>query len=108
MYLQTFKKIILLLLILLIPISGKAITFENPLGTTSFEELIDNFLNILFWIGAVISPVTILVAAFYLLTAGGDPAKISTGKRIIIWTIIGFVIILLARGISSLITEVLE
>jgi len=49
----------------------------------------------------------IIVAAFYFLTSGGDPEKVRTAKRIILWTFIGLIIVLLGKGIISIIWQIL-
>jgi membrane protease YdiL (CAAX protease family) len=102
-----FKIIFLILLFSLsVPFSAKAITFGPPFGTESSEKLIDTIANFIFWVAMAIVPVMIIVAGYYFLTSGGEPEKIRTAKRIIFWTIVGFVIVLLAREIISIIESI--
>ncbi|GAI20335.1 unnamed protein product, partial [marine sediment metagenome] len=49
----------------------------------------------------------IIIAGFYWLTAAGDPKKVKTALDIIKWTVIGFAIILFARGLVAIIRHVL-
>ena len=107
---KTYFKIIfsILLFSLLIPLFAKAITFENPFKAKSFEELIDAIINFIFWVAMAIVPIMIVVAAFYFLTSGGDPEKIRTAKKIILYTFIGLFIIFLAKGIVAIIKQILE
>ena len=105
------KKILLILILvgLILPASaGAIIRIENPLGAKTFQELIGNIINLIFTIAVVIAPAMIIVGAFYFLTAGGNPQGIETGKKIILWTIIGFVVIMLAWGAIELLKEVFE
>ena len=106
---KTYFKIICLIFLfsLLIPLLTKAITFESPFKAKSFEELIDAIINFIFWVAIAIVPIMIVVAAFYFLTSGGDPEKVRTAKRIILFTFIGLLVIFLARGITSLIEQIL-
>jgi len=79
----------------------------NPFKFGSFQELIEGIINFIFWLAVAIVPIMIMVAAFYFLTSGGDPERIRTAKRIIFWTVIGLAIILLAKGIISVIKQII-
>ncbi|MBZ9573062.1 hypothetical protein KJA17_02695 [Patescibacteria group bacterium] len=95
------------LFFLLIPQVSQGIEIENPLDVESIPELIDNIVQFIFWIAVVLAPLMILVGAFYFITAAGDPKRVETGKKIILWTIVGLAIILFSRGIISIIRSVL-
>lgn len=47
--------------------------------------------------------VFVLMGAFNILTAAGDPGKIETGKNRILWAAIGFGLALLARAVPSIV-----
>jgi hypothetical protein len=49
----------------------------------------------------------IVIAGFFILTAGGDPKKVEQGRHIIIYTLIGLFIILFAKGIISMLNQVM-
>lgn len=49
----------------------------------------------------------ILWAAFQILTAGGDPAKFATGKRTLIYALVGLSIVILSKGIVAIVAELL-
>ena len=87
---------------------GAQVVIENPLKYGSIEELIDSLINFIFWTSLAIVPLMIIIAGFYWLTAAGDPKKVKTALDIIKWTVIGFAIILFARGIIAIIRHVLE
>jgi hypothetical protein len=105
------KKFLLILIILsfILPINGieatKVITIQNPLEADTFQELIAILINILFTISLVLAPLMIIIGAFYLMVPGEKLENIETGKKIILYTIIGFIIIILARGIIALLKE---
>lgn len=94
------KKVLLILILagLILPVAAGAITIENPLKADTFQDLIYGIIDFIFTIALFIAPGMILIGAFYFLTAVGNPQNIETGKKIILWTIIGFVVIMLARG----------
>jgi len=78
----------------------------NPLRANNFEEFLEDIINFLFWVSIALAPIFFLIAAFYFLTAGGDPRQIETGKKIIIYTIIGIVIVIISRGLVEFIQGV--
>ncbi len=75
------------------------IRIRPPIVHETFYDLIRAFINFIFIVSLVLAPLMIIIGAVYFLTAAGDPQKIEAGKRLILWTLVGFVIILLARGI---------
>ena len=83
------------------------VVIENPLSSNTLEELIDNILNFIFWVATALAPLMIVIAGFYFITSGGDPAKIQAAKNIILYTVIGYSIILLSKGLILVIKEVL-
>jgi len=106
---SNLKKIFFfLILFFLPPILVVAITFEPLFKLPTFEELINGIISFISWVAIAIVPIAIIVAAFYFLTSGGDPEKVRTAKRIIFYTIIGLIIILLARGLPAIIREIIE
>jgi hypothetical protein len=101
------QKIILISLLLSLPIMSLAVEFQNPLEYETFGELIDAIIKFIFYIAVVVVPLMLIIGAFYLLTAAGDPKKIGTGKNVIIYTLIGLVVIMLARGLIAVIESVI-
>jgi hypothetical protein len=59
-------------------------------------------------VAGAILPIIIIIAGFLFLTSGGDPEKVRTAKRMIFWAIIGLAIVVLARGIISVIKGILS
>jgi len=101
------KKILLILFLFSLPIVVSAVEFQNPLEYETFGELIDAIIKFIFYIAVVVTPLMIIIGAFYILTAAGDPKKIGTGKNVIIYTLIGLAIILLARGLIAMIESLI-
>jgi len=101
------KKILLISLLLSLPIIVSAVEFQNPLEYETFGELIDAIIKFIFYIAVVVTPLMVIIGAFYILTAAGDPKKIGTGKNVVIYTLIGLAIILLARGLIAMIESLI-
>jgi len=84
--------------------TGIAIT--NPLIATSLDELIEGVISFIFTIATAVFPLLIVIAAFYFLTAAGNPRQIETAKTIILYTIIGYAIILISRGLIYIVRNI--
>ncbi len=86
--------------------SGFSFSISNPLNAPTFEALVHNIIKFLVVVSVPILSLVILYVAFQMLTSGGDPEKFTTGKRTVLYGIIGFIIILLAQGVSSIIQNI--
>lgn len=86
---------------------GNVITLPNPLGEgTTFTSLLNNFYNFLaLQLGPVVVAIMVIIGAYQILFAGGDPEKFRVGKRTIIYTAIAYGILLLAGGLASIIKD---
>lgn len=83
------------------------ICIPNPLKYDTFEDLVDSIMGFIFVLSLALAPVMVLIGAFYLLTAGGDPKRVKTANSIFIWTAVGLLIVFLAKGLAAAIRAVL-
>ncbi len=79
----------------------------NPLTTEKFTDVVDRILNILFFVALAVAPVMILVAGFKFLTGGGNPETLKGARQMLVWTGVGFGIILLSKGIVIILRSVI-
>lgn len=84
------------------------VTLDNPLEAGTIPEILSAVAGFLFGIGISIAVIFIIIGGFQFATAGGNPEKISTGKRTITWAAIGIVVLLVAGGIATLIKGILS
>ena len=105
-FLRNKKLIIgLLLFVLVFPLmaDSKVVEIENPFGKNStIWTILDKLINGIFWLSLPVGALMIVIAGFYFLTAGGDPEKVNTAKRIIFWTIVGIIIIFLSKALVTI------
>lgn len=88
---------------------GPAVELRNWLGEgTTLMDLINRIIGGLQIIATPIVGLMVLIGAFQILFAGGDPNKFATGKKTIIYAVVGYAIIWIAGGIATLITNVLS
>jgi len=71
----------------------------NPLQTTNLAGIVDSILTVLFNFAIILAPLMIVIAGIMFVTAAGNPDQVSRAKRILLWTGVGFIVILLARGL---------
>jgi len=109
---EKMKKALFILigLSLILPVivsANEVIRIENPLETEDFEVIIGKIIDFIFKIAIPIVPLMMIYAGFLFVTAGGSTQKIEQAKNIIIWTIVGLAIVLLARGFLAIIEQLL-
>jgi hypothetical protein len=75
-------------------------TIKNPLSVGgNLEDILDAVTNLLLTIGLPLAGLMYLYAGFQFLTAGGQEKKITSAKQTLLWTTIGVVVLLSAKGI---------
>jgi len=75
-------------------------TIKNPLSVGgNIEDILDAVTNLLLTIGLPLAGLMYLWAGFQFLTAGGQDKKITSAKQTLLWTTIGVVVLLAAKGI---------
>lgn len=82
----------------------RAVSFENPsatlgLGTSDLKETVINIINWALGLLGIVAVIFLIYGGYTWLTAGGEEERIRRAKKIIINTLIGLVIILLAWAI---------
>lgn len=106
------RKILLLLIlsILILPpfvLADEVIQIENPITATSFEAIIGNGIDFIFRIAIILAPLMVIVGGFLFMTAGGNLQQITQAKNLLIWTAVGFLVVLLSKGILAIINQIL-
>lgn len=76
---------------------------DNPLRFDSLSSLLVEIGQQLYLVAIPIVTIMVLYGAFLMLTSGGDPAQFNKGKKAILYAIIGFIVVLVAGGIPTLI-----
>lgn len=91
--------------------STTGITFCSPLGRgggkTKIGELIDRITSWMLKVAFVVAPVMIIIAGVLFYKAAGNPSKIGLANRIVLWTVVGFLLILFSNAIGSIIDYIL-
>jgi hypothetical protein len=89
------------------PPPGPTVGLINPLFCKDIPCVIDAIINFIFYFGITIFTLMIIIGGIMYITSAGDPQKISTAKRLLFWAVVGLAIILLAKGLISVIKNIL-
>ncbi len=89
-------------------IIADSIEIEPPLEHKTIPKLIKAIVAFLRNFALALAPVIIVLAGYFFVTSGGDPAKIVQAKKMVIYALVGLAIILTAEGIVALIEEVIK
>lgn len=91
---------------------GTTLTLINPLACKGAapNDLVcvaNAITTALLQVSIPIVAIMVLIGGFQILTAGGDPEKFKTGRKTIMYAVIGFAVIFVARGVVSIIQSLL-
>lgn len=87
---------------------GEEIGFRSESAWDFIQSMVGRVAEYFFILGVIVAPLVVLVAVFMIFTAGGDPAKMQSAKKLIFWTIIVLGIIVLARVAISAIRYIVS
>jgi len=89
--------------------SGSSIVLPNPLGQscTTLACPLTAVMNFLYTIAIPLCAIMVMVGGFQMVTSAGNPERFSKGRKIILYAAIGFAVIIVAGGVSSLIADFL-
>jgi len=78
-------------------------TIKNPLkgGIDTLADFLDQLLDVVIIIAVPIVVLAVIYAGFLFVTAQGNVEKIDKAKKVIIWTLIGALIVLGAKVVST-------
>ncbi|NQU82665.1 MAG: hypothetical protein HQ539_01830, partial [Parcubacteria group bacterium] len=60
---------------------------------TNLESLVKSVTDFIFKLGLIIAPLMIVIGGFIFMTSGGEQSKVTLGKNIMKWAVIGLGII---------------
>lgn len=87
---------------------AEVIEIPNPIAAGSFPELIDRIADWLLRMGLIISTGVIIWSAYLFLFAGGSKERVTQARQTLLYAIVGIVILLLAKGVTSIIVSFFE
>ena len=94
--------------------NGTTIVVPDPLNCPSSATqspivcVLNRVITAIYWIAFPVVTLMILIGAFQILTAAGNPEKLKMGRNTILYAVIGFAVVLFASGITSIIQSILS
>lgn len=84
---------------------GSALT--DPFGNRTIFQILQNIIGYLIMIGAPILAIMVIYGGFLILTAGDSPEKVKSGKDVIFWAAVGYIIVLSSWGVLYIIGQII-
>lgn len=69
-------------------------------------EILGNIFNFFYSIFFAFAALSFLYGAYLFLRAGGDPDKVSTAQKVLLYSVIAIAIALLALGMDNVIADI--
>ena len=100
---------IMLALIALAPTArADTILFNNPLQVDNLMDLVNKVLDFLFTLSIPFLTAIVLYGAFTMINSKGKAEEFKKGWLIILYAAIGFLVLLLSKGLGSLVADILN
>ena len=77
----------------------------NPLGLTDIFELLDSIMGFIFLFSIPAAIIMLMYAGFMYITSAGNAKNIPAIAKIVQYTLIGFIVVLLAKGIVYVVKD---
>mgnify|MGYP001611179664 CR=1 FL=1 len=79
----------------------------DPFESATIFQLIQKIIGYLIKIGASILAIMIIYGGFLILTAGDSPEKVKSGKDVILWAVVGYIIVLCSWGVIYIMGQII-
>jgi len=79
----------------------------NPLQYDSFKDLASAINRFIFILAMALAPILFVIAGTMIVTAGGNPLQVQKAQKIMIYTAVGLVVILLAQAFVAVLKNVI-
>jgi len=93
-----------LLGILAVPVLVSAQDYMAP--ELDVMEVLDRIIDWLFTILIIIAALSIIIAAYYFITAQGDPDKVAKARQFVLYAMIGVLVAFAAKGLVVLVSRI--
>jgi magnesium-transporting ATPase (P-type) len=79
------------------------VALPNPLSANNLQDVVASISKFLLIIAVPLVAVMALVGGFQMITATGNPEKFATGRKTLLYAVIGFAVVLLSSGVAQII-----
>lgn len=88
--------------------SGNGTGLINPVNMNSISEVLNAIANWLLNIGLILAPLMFVIGGIMFVTAYGNATKIQSAKKLMIYTGIGIIIVLLAKTLVEVLKKFIQ
>ncbi|MGB9598243.1 MAG: hypothetical protein ACPLZH_00120 [Minisyncoccales bacterium] len=74
----------------------------------SLTSVLENIAKNLQVLAVAAALIGVVFGGFYFITAGGDEKRVATGRAIILWSLVGAVIVIIAKAIADIAIKATE
>ena len=82
--------------------------YTDEWGTICLLNIINRVFDWVFAVIMAVVGVMIIIGAFSIITAGGEPGKVTTGRNFILFALIGMVVAFFARAIPAMVAALIR
>lgn len=79
---------------------------QGTAPTVDIWDALDSIVNWLFGILIVVAIIFFVIAAFQFVTGGGDPEKVDSARKMVLYGIVGLIVAIFARGLVPFVCNV--
>lgn len=79
----------------------------GPSPKPAAQCVVDVIITALWVIIVPLVGLMIIIGGFFLVTSGGNPERVETGKKTITYAIVGFVVVVLASSVVAVIEDII-
>jgi len=80
-----------------------AVVLCSPTRYTKIEDLRESVGDFIFFLGLAIVPLMVVIAGAMILSSAGNPETVTTGKNMLIWTMVGVGVIFISKSLYAII-----
>ncbi len=88
--------------------TGTSVELPNPLGIGTIGDLMNKIIDGLIIFATPIVVAVVIWAAYLFISSRGEPDKITQARNALLYAILGYAILLLAKGIGVIISNFLS
>ena len=81
-------------------------TAASPPSTLNVMTVLERIVDWLFTILLVVAAIFIVIAAFYFVTASGNPETISKARNFVLYALVGVAVAVASRGLVTLVRTI--
>lgn len=74
-------------------------------GATSDSNFVTNILNTVYFWGAIIAVIVIVIAGFFFVTSQDNPQRVERARNAVLYAVIGLVVLMFAVFITNFVIE---